>query len=526
MSRGGSHTAKRGSRSGTHSSRSSSQNSSSQPIDWNDLVLQHQVATAASSIEGRSRSPTGPLYGRSSSPGYTPGPGPHSQSSFNTAQSLLHGTMEYEPNPVKHLHNTKQTIELMTGQSTSSTVSLPPPSTVNVDIDEVTTPAAPMQWPVRDAATLRPPPIILETTSTFSSGTIRTLSFGLKYHLHTVARHNSTELLTFNLDDFDQVKRKLAYLSDLEWHTYTPRARRQLRLVLRPVPLYLSTDAVAAAIQEAGLPRPVTVNRLPRKIINSEKKESWTPSLSVLVAFAPGTNLQTVQSCTSIANCLVQWEKPNQRPSRGSALCRRCGGTGHYKNNCKKTPRCLHCGAIHSEATACPSQPRCTACRQTGHLCTDMTTVTDSRGRPVPLPVCPRRRLQIQKASQKAAPTQAGPAEKRTTYAEKAKERPDDQHGASGKLQQRDQPRTRRQAAPTNTTARPLLSASRADAHLQEAVDLLYESPHLLHQSIEATEVISLLVAGRERILAAKNADEQVKLSLKLTALLFWGPRR
>ena len=268
------------------------------------------------------------------------------------------------------------------------------------------TPGAALPWPPRTPANKKPPPVMIDAPEDNFHLLMTTLQSRLVYQLRAETKYTTVELSCFDLVDYDVLVSCLDNVSlaacgeKLQYHTYTAKSRRQLRMVLRPLPTSVSDDDIKKALTEAGLPAPLLVRRLPRGTVGVNKESAFTalpvPSLSVLVGFPAGTEVAKVKKVNTLLYCAVEWQRPNPKPIRTNGLCRKCGRTGHLASGCSHEEKCLHCATSHPPGACTKEKPSCTVCKAEGHSSLDRQEARDPAGKLVTIPVCPRLQQQVQ----------------------------------------------------------------------------------------------------------------------------------
>ena len=147
--------------------------------------------------------------------------------------------------------------------------------------------------------------------------------------------------------------------NDIEFHHFTLKDDKPLKVVLRGVPIGESIDDIVMALEAE--PNNYTVLKATRLINRLTKKP-----MQLVVVEVPREE-RRIYELTSLLHSRIVPESL-RKPS--VIQCHRCQQFGHSQNCCNATPACVKCGRDHF-AVNCPRKRTvaayCVNCKVTGH---------------------------------------------------------------------------------------------------------------------------------------------------------------
>ncbi|GBP07603.1 Nucleic-acid-binding protein from transposon X-element [Eumeta japonica] len=185
-----------------------------------------------------------------------------------------------------------------------------------------------------------------------------------------------------------QFSQALSY--KFEFHTYSLKEEREIRVVLRGVPKEIPVDEVKDDLLSQNLP----VQSV-RRILNRFRK----PLDLVLVSGTAEANDKAtkaaffkIRSVCSLSG--VKAEQPRKRALPGQ--CHNCQSYGHSSRHCFHSARCVKCLGDHGTAQCTRNKdtdgpPACVLCKQKGHTANYLGCPRAPKRAPPPEKAAPRR---------------------------------------------------------------------------------------------------------------------------------------
>ncbi|GBP14698.1 Nucleic-acid-binding protein from transposon X-element [Eumeta japonica] len=175
-----------------------------------------------------------------------------------------------------------------------------------------------------------------------------------------------------------------------QFHTYSLKEEREIRVVLRGVPKEIPVDEVKDDLLSQSLP----VQSV-RRILNRFRK----PLDLVLVSGTAEANDKAtkaaffkIRSVCSLSG--VKAEQPRKRALPGQ--CHNCQSYGHSSRHCFHSARCVKCLGDHGTAQCMRNKdtdgpPACVLCKQKGHTANYLGCPRAPKRTPPPEKAAPRR---------------------------------------------------------------------------------------------------------------------------------------
>lgn len=147
------------------------------------------------------------------------------------------------------------------------------------------------------------------------------------------------------------------------YHSYTLEEERTLRVVIRGLPVELTTERIKEDLLSQDLP----VKEVHR-MYNSRSKTPYELCLVILDLCPQGKSIFRIRSVCRLTGLRI--ETPRNRGAIGQ--CHRCQLYGHCARNCHARPRCVKCLGDHGTADCqrkdkSVGQPSCVLCQTEGH---------------------------------------------------------------------------------------------------------------------------------------------------------------
>lgn len=143
----------------------------------------------------------------------------------------------------------------------------------------------PKSWPARGANNPKPTPIVLDFPKTKFGELMDALQVFAEYKIRAVTKYTILELYCFNLADYEKLNESMDLITDhvcgerLHFHTYAPKTRRQLRVVINPLPVTVTESEISQAILGAGLRQPLFwCNACPGASVSGARTAPCSPS--------------------------------------------------------------------------------------------------------------------------------------------------------------------------------------------------------------------------------------------------------
>lgn len=203
-----------------------------------------------------------------------------------------------------------------------------------------------------DAATTKiekPPPIELPQGRNYMKAVKIARENGIQI---SASGTPDTRVFTKTPDDFRKL-RKLFEQNEIEYHTFSLKDEKKLKVVLRGVPETITDEEMSSDLATKGY-KFESVKRLRNKhktfplvLVNTERTEEGKKLLN----------------CPDVLHAKISVE-PKRRPTTQSQ-CYRCQRFGHVQRHCTAAYRCVKCAAFHPtwECTlANNARPKCCHC--------------------------------------------------------------------------------------------------------------------------------------------------------------------
>lgn len=359
----------------------------------------------------------------------------------------------------------------------------------------------------------------------------------LDYHVKIAFK---THVFTIQCFSDEDATKATAALEDLKagFHTFTGRRQRQLRLVMKGLPTYISDDTIKEELLQVGL----TTELISRYTMRDGK-----PSDAILIAFTNGTDPQKVRSIRSISHIIIRWESIRRQPGR-VLYCTKCLRLGHLQNRCFHAPKCGKCGDEHLSSSCAETTLYCGPCNQAGHTATD--------------PACPSRLKYQERMRHRSAqqPGRSSTQQPERTNSHGHQRQNDDNNRrvtapAAGTDSSSDrrfpplpqpsrdprlapktpQPQTdeQRKSAPTPaksaeagvppSPSSPKPHPNECELQVQDLLDFLNERPDMVHRKVTPTVLVRLTVDLLTKLRNARHEPESIRLVVNYMSIVFWG---
>ncbi|KYB24901.1 hypothetical protein TcasGA2_TC034922, partial [Tribolium castaneum] len=138
----------------------------------------------------------------------------------------------------------------------------------------------------------------------------------------------------------------------IPFHTFTLPEVKTTRVVLRGIPVQVSTDEVFADLKRQGF-NPISTHRM-----HTGKRQ-----LPLVLLEAPLDQAKEVWKMKTVCSLMVKVEKPKK--SGKAAQCHRCQRFFHAQRNCTAEHRCVKCGKAHDTKVCAKERkepPKCANC--------------------------------------------------------------------------------------------------------------------------------------------------------------------
>lgn len=151
-------------------------------------------------------------------------------------------------------------------------------------------------------------------------------------------------LKTSNATQFRQIQKTLLF-NNIQFHTFSLAADRQLKVVIKGIPTDYSVDEIKTEL----LARNFEV-QLIRRFGPTDKP------MPICLVILSGTNAKDIYELTELFYLKIIIESFKKT---GPSQCHSCQKFGHGSKNCGNSPRCVKCAGTHntSECTKTRDQP-------------------------------------------------------------------------------------------------------------------------------------------------------------------------
>lgn len=205
------------------------------------------------------------------------------------------------------------------------------------------------------------PPIVLYHYIVQHTHALNTLRKSLTEDIDIIYKGDRLIIKSKNKNDYNTILEALNK-EELEYHTYTPKSEKELRMVLKNIPPNLTTSEIQEDLQRIGL-KPKKVIQMIKKPTADNPTERAYPMF--IVTFDNTTTPQEVYKNKKVCMCIVQWE--HFKNKSGVTQCYNCQSFGHTATNCNRKPKCVKCAGPHTTAECAKGKiasPKCANCQE------------------------------------------------------------------------------------------------------------------------------------------------------------------
>lgn len=194
----------------------------------------------------------------------------------------------------------------------------------------------------------KPPPLLLYGVEDVNKlvSTIESVLKKTDYAIKIVSKNQLR--VTCNSIDAYKTLMVLVREQNMIGHTFTPKAERCYRIVIKNLHHTTPIEAIKEAIENTG-------NIVRGEIINARVGPNKRPSTTFFVNLEPSTKNKEAKNIKYIFHTAVKIEDPIKRST--VVQCMRCQQYGHTKNNCLKPYRCVRCAESH-KTSDCPNKDK------------------------------------------------------------------------------------------------------------------------------------------------------------------------
>ena len=193
---------------------------------------------------------------------------------------------------------------------------------MNVDFD-----------PVLSTANSKVPPIVIYSFLKEHRKTIIELQTKLKEQMELKVKRNRIVFYTKTIDDYNVLKAEITK-SNLEYHTYTLPAEKQLKLLIKGLPPNITENEIIEELKSKDI-TPLSVYQ-----ITNKSKDDVVKYPLYTVTFPNGTLMKNVVQIKRLCSCVIYWEKFKNK--RKIIQCYKCQSFGHVAKNCFKNAKCVN----------------------------------------------------------------------------------------------------------------------------------------------------------------------------------------
>lgn len=200
------------------------------------------------------------------------------------------------------------------------------------------------------------PPIIIASHKGWQS---LLQELGVPYEAKFVGSNLHVKVTT--IDNFRSLQRMLRQ-KGVAFHTYTPPAERELKVVLRGLPYDTPAEEIKRALHQTGT---VVTNVTPLTRLDRTDRSVKLPANTFLLRIKREGDWEVIWSTKKLLGVTVELAKYN--PPKGLPQCYNCQRFGHSSANCNLQSRCVKCGGNNHLARDCKDResmtaPKCCNC--------------------------------------------------------------------------------------------------------------------------------------------------------------------